>query len=139
MDRSFTSKSRGGFPRRRNRTLFPLSTQRLCCGRMVARVLRKQGNAKTFLCREIWRWRGNAGGRSGAPLGPRAARGAGANVRIERRRNGVSRARTRSPARRDRVQLDRAEAGEGAADRGDRSEEHTSELQSQFHLVCRLL
>src|SRR5438309_5808529 len=23
--------------------------------------------------------------------------------------------------------------------RGDRSEEHTSELQSQFHLVCRLL
>src|SRR5689334_23615703 len=33
--------------------------------------------------------------------------------------------------------------GHGAADhaRGalDRSEEHTSELQSQFHLVCRLL
>src|SRR5438309_3404481 len=29
----------------------------------------------------------------------------------------------------------------GAADRGEfsRSEEHTSELQSQFHLVCRLL
>src|SRR5689334_10468013 len=26
-----------------------------------------------------------------------------------------------------------------AADVGDRSEEHTSELQSQFHLVCRLL
>src|SRR5689334_24028390 len=24
-------------------------------------------------------------------------------------------------------------------DRGGRSEEHTSELQSQFHLVCRLL
>src|SRR5689334_24642462 len=28
-----------------------------------------------------------------------------------------------------------AEGGDG----GDRSEEHTSELQSQFHLVCRLL
>src|SRR5438309_6307896 len=35
-------------------------------------------------------------------------------------------------------------ATEGAAPRGsdverERSEEHTSELQSQFHLVCRLL
>src|SRR5689334_24111532 len=30
--------------------------------------------------------------------------------------------------------------GEALAKRGDvRSEEHTSELQSQFHLVCRLL
>src|SRR5438309_7324285 len=28
---------------------------------------------------------------------------------------------------------------QGEAGRGDRSEEHTSELQSQFHLVCRLL
>src|SRR5438309_6183125 len=28
---------------------------------------------------------------------------------------------------------------DGAHDRVDRSEEHTSELQSQFHLVCRLL
>src|SRR6266481_10050549 len=27
----------------------------------------------------------------------------------------------------------------GLAQRGGRSEEHTSELQSQFHLVCRLL
>src|SRR5689334_24364632 len=27
----------------------------------------------------------------------------------------------------------------GLAHVGDRSEEHTSELQSQFHLVCRLL
>src|SRR2546422_4994939 len=26
-----------------------------------------------------------------------------------------------------------------AAERGDRSEEHTSELQSRLHLVCRLL
>src|SRR2546430_11199182 len=29
--------------------------------------------------------------------------------------------------------------GEGAAAAGDRSEEHTSELQSQSNLVCRLL
>src|SRR5689334_24052407 len=29
--------------------------------------------------------------------------------------------------------------GHAAARRGRRSEEHTSELQSQFHLVCRLL
>src|SRR5689334_23919787 len=28
---------------------------------------------------------------------------------------------------------------EGEGGRGHRSEEHTSELQSQFHLVCRLL
>src|SRR5689334_24567073 len=34
-----------------------------------------------------------------------------------------------------------ARAAHGRVDRGthDRSEEHTSELQSQFHLVCRLL
>src|SRR5438067_3904780 len=32
------------------------------------------------------------------------------------------------------------EGGEGKRDRGgDRSEEHTSELQSRFDLVCRLL
>src|SRR5689334_23603872 len=30
-------------------------------------------------------------------------------------------------------------AGAAAASRFPRSEEHTSELQSQFHLVCRLL
>src|SRR2546422_11565660 len=29
--------------------------------------------------------------------------------------------------------------GEGAAEHRDRSEEHTSELQSRLHLVCRLL
>src|SRR5438309_7873321 len=29
--------------------------------------------------------------------------------------------------------------GSPTARRNDRSEEHTSELQSQFHLVCRLL
>src|SRR5689334_24860429 len=30
-------------------------------------------------------------------------------------------------------------AAQGRSDREHRSEEHTSELQSQFHLVCRLL
>src|SRR5689334_23844302 len=30
-------------------------------------------------------------------------------------------------------------AADNNHDDGDRSEEHTSELQSQFHLVCRLL
>src|SRR3712207_8847415 len=29
--------------------------------------------------------------------------------------------------------------GQGAPERGDRSEEHTSELQSRQYLVCRLL
>src|SRR5689334_23774323 len=32
-----------------------------------------------------------------------------------------------------------AHSGGGAPVCADRSEEHTSELQSQFHLVCRLL
>src|SRR5438309_5269050 len=36
------------------------------------------------------------------------------------------------------VRLERARDTVGAVDRA-RSEEHTSELQSQFHLVCRLL
>src|SRR5689334_24670403 len=31
------------------------------------------------------------------------------------------------------------ERDDADANRGSRSEEHTSELQSQFHLVCRLL
>src|SRR5689334_24129459 len=31
------------------------------------------------------------------------------------------------------------ENGDGTTEGGARSEEHTSELQSQFHLVCRLL
>src|SRR5689334_23844360 len=35
-----------------------------------------------------------------------------------------------------RIELDRHAPGLPG---GDRSEEHTSELQSQFHLVCRLL
>src|SRR5689334_23643836 len=34
---------------------------------------------------------------------------------------------------------ERAVLHDGLADRPARSEEHTSELQSQFHLVCRLL
>src|SRR5438309_8500095 len=36
-------------------------------------------------------------------------------------------------------ELMRDEGLGGEAARGQRSEEHTSELQSQFHLVCRLL
>src|SRR6266478_10070170 len=35
--------------------------------------------------------------------------------------------------------LCRSAAAERTPDRAHRSEEHTSELQSQFHLVCRLL
>src|SRR5438309_8878643 len=37
----------------------------------------------------------------------------------------------------DQLAEDRRDYGEGGRHR--RSEEHTSELQSQFHLVCRLL
>src|SRR5947208_8510264 len=40
------------------------------------------------------------------------------------------------------VEVDRAPAGQGGAvavERDGRSEEHTSELQSPDHLVCRLL
>src|SRR2546429_1483440 len=33
----------------------------------------------------------------------------------------------------------RARGGRGRRSRGHRSEEHTSELQSRLHLVCRLL
>src|SRR2546430_16159879 len=50
--------------------------------------------------------------------------------------------RARSRARGCRVRLRRRARGTGAADRrsaGARSEEHTSELQSQSNLVCRLL
>src|SRR5438309_9027381 len=46
-----------------------------------------------------------------------------------------ARGRARSPAHRDRGV--RHLVARGAGER--RSEEHTSELQSQFHLVCRLL
>src|SRR5687768_17762993 len=34
---------------------------------------------------------------------------------------------------------DRPEAARAVASQADRSEEHTSELQSRLHLVCRLL
>src|SRR5689334_24650363 len=50
--------------------------------------------------------------------------------RRHRSRTQRSRRRGRDPAR-SRVARDRLGRG--------RSEEHTSELQSQFHLVCRLL
>src|SRR6267143_5150130 len=45
------------------------------------------------------------------------------------------------PTLRRRAHPRRRPGGAGAAHRGARcrSEEHTSELQSQFHLVCRLL
>src|SRR5689334_24840688 len=41
--------------------------------------------------------------------------------------------------RNDGFEIQTARDGEEALRRLDRSEEHTSELQSQFHLVCRLL
>src|SRR5689334_24841359 len=44
---------------------------------------------------------------------------------------------SRPPAKPSRSQAPRRRRG--AWDREGRSEEHTSELQSQFHLVCRLL
>src|SRR5689334_24672842 len=37
------------------------------------------------------------------------------------------------------VTADRLAGHPARRERADRSEEHTSELQSQFHLVCRLL
>src|SRR3989442_9914109 len=48
----------------------------------------------------------------------------------------VRAARSRRPARAQRDALDRAAADRWAS---ARSEEHTSELQSRPHLVCRLL
>src|SRR2546422_5015126 len=49
--------------------------------------------------------------------------------------------RERSPPRRSRVQSPRAgpATGCGLLRQRRRSEEHTSELQSRLHLVCRLL
>src|SRR2546422_7166236 len=44
------------------------------------------------------------------------------------------------PARQPLPSTTTVRAGSGLpADRNDRSEEHTSELQSRLHLVCRLL
>src|SRR5689334_24608505 len=70
-------------------------------------------------------------------------------LRIGRRRvkTHVLRMRPARPARRMAVdarrgdRVDELPVGLGIAsdDRRPRSEEHTSELQSQFHLVCRLL
>src|SRR2546422_7546400 len=48
-----------------------------------------------------------------------------------------ARARQRDRARDGDLQVERDRAGEPAP--ASRSEEHTSELQSRLHLVCRLL
>src|SRR5438067_8473595 len=53
----------------------------------------------------------------------------------ERARVAASRARRRAGVREDRPEMRRV----GADGEADRSEEHTSELQSRFDLVCRLL
>src|SRR5690625_6482077 len=69
----------------------------------------------------------------------RALRGGGGHGRCRGRhlprRGGVQRARLRSPGR--QRSCDRPDHVGGARHR--RSEEHTSELQSRGHLVCRLL
>src|SRR2546430_4030326 len=77
------------------------------------------------------------------PAGARNARRAGARRSVEElllapRRDVLSRhagvgGGHRAPARRVRPELAVSDGG------GDRSEEHTSELQSQSNLVCRLL
>src|SRR2546422_4543848 len=46
---------------------------------------------------------------------------------------------TASGATPESVALASLTLGYGALSRGERSEEHTSELQSRLHLVCRLL
>src|SRR5689334_23616764 len=51
-------------------------------------------------------------------------------------RSGAAPARARAAGRSSRRQGSRKGGGRGLY---GRSEEHTSELQSQFHLVCRLL
>src|SRR5689334_23990121 len=62
-----------------------------------------------------------------------------------RPRRARRRGRHGAPARRARRRRRDARGGEPARERrrgeprANRSEEHTSELQSQFHLVCRLL
>src|SRR5437899_4235536 len=48
-------------------------------------------------------------------------------------------ARRQAPARRAQPEEQRREADARAAETHQRSEEHTSELQSLRHLVCRLL
>src|SRR5690348_18084172 len=46
---------------------------------------------------------------------------------------------TPAPSAEDRAPEDRSQAGCSRCGRAPRSEEHTSELQSPVHLVCRLL
>src|SRR5438067_5232282 len=57
-------------------------------------------------------------------------------------RDGTHREDVRAPALRGRARRDEpreGDRGRAAAGRAPRSEEHTSELQSRFELVCRLL
>src|SRR3712207_7594666 len=69
--------------------------------------------------------------RSGAPDRPRQR---------DRRRRARPRARARARDRRAAPGRDPHRQGDDAAQRRkDRSEEHTSELQSRQYLVCRLL
>src|SRR5438309_2601814 len=71
--------------------------------------------------------RRSARDRAHAPAARRRSAGAGRHARAPRR---VAQASAGGNAARNRVR---------SASCADRSEEHTSELQSQFHLVCRLL
>src|SRR5690348_18187227 len=63
-----------------------------------------------------------------SPSSTTAARASGTGPSARRRRVGAAGRRSRARA-----------AARPAADCGARSEEHTSELQSPVHLVCRLL
>src|SRR5207249_10769364 len=73
-------------------------------------------------------------GRTPTPGGPRAApRGRARAPRVPA--PGRARSRAARPGRSGREGRGRGRA----AGRGRRSEEHTSELQSRFDLVCRLL
>src|SRR2546430_10180142 len=56
-----------------------------------------------------------------------------------RGRTGGSRRRSRPPGARGRHRRRAGSAGACCGPRSTRSEEHTSELQSQSNLVCRLL
>src|SRR5689334_25088948 len=63
--------------------------------------------------------------------------------RTHRGRHSTTQANLPRPVGRGRLALSRTVCGRGRLRPGApplrRSEEHTSELQSQFHLVCRLL
>src|SRR5207249_8855163 len=74
------------------------------------------------------------------PTGPRSFPTRRSSDLCSRPRAARARARAPSPRRAaPRPFCRRRQNGRGAARRGDRSEEHTSELQSRFDLVCRLL